>query len=176
MRYRRAFVPGGTFFFTVNLADRSQRLLTEHIEELRFAVRRVKQRHPFEIPAMVVLPEHLHAIWVLPEGDANYSLRWRQIKGTFSRLLPEQGWVSRSKHVRRERDIWQRRFWEHQIRDERDFSRHVDYIHINPVKHGHVQRAADWPYSSIHRFIRAGMISPDWAHDPYEGTFGERRA
>ncbi|NWL80625.1 transposase [Pseudomonas taiwanensis] len=174
MRYRRAFVPGGTFFFTVNLADRSQRLLTEHVDVLRFAFRRVKKRHPFEISAMVVLPEHLHAIWVLPEGDADFSLRWRQIKGTFSRLLPEQDWVSQSKRDRRERTIWQRRFWEHQIRDERDFAQHVDYVHINPVKHGHVRRAADWPHSSIHKYIRAGVMSADWACDPGEGTFGER--
>ena len=174
MRYRRAFVPGGTFFFTVNLADRSQRLLTEHAEGLRFAFRRVKQRHPFEIPAMVVLPDHLHTIWVLPEGDADFPLRWAQIKATFSRYLPLQEPVTGSRHSKRERHIWQRRYWEHQIRNEQDWVQHLDYIHINPVKHGHVRRASDWPHSSIHKYIRAGAMAADWACDPADGEFGER--
>ncbi|MDU9411965.1 REP-associated tyrosine transposase [Pseudomonas sp. zfem005] len=173
MRYRRSFVPGGTYFFTVNLADRSSGLLTRHIDLLRLAVRQVRARHPFEIPAMVVLPDHLHAIWSLPEGDADFSLRWAQIKGSFSRWVPERGWVNRSRRDKRERGIWQRRFWEHQIRDEQDLARHVDYIHINPVKHGHVRRAVDWPYSSIHRFIRDGRLPADWACDPLDGQFGE---
>ncbi|BCD84985.1 transposase [Pseudomonas solani] len=173
MRYRRSFVPGGTYFFTVNLADRSSGLLTQHIDLLRLAFRQVRARHPFEIPAMVVLPDHLHAIWTLPEGDADFSLRWAQIKGSFSRCVPERGWVSRSRRDKRERGIWQRRFWEHQIRDEQDLARHVDYIHINPVKHGHVRRAVDWPYSSIHRFIRDGRLSADWVCDLLDGQFGE---
>ncbi len=173
MRYRRAFVPGGTYFFTVNLANRSHGLLIEHVDLLRMAFKRVRARHPFEIPAMVVLPDHLHAIWTLPEGDADFPLRWSQIKGTFSRLVPERGRVNRSHRDKRERGIWQRRFWEHQIRDERDLARHIDYIHINPVKHGHVRRAVDWPYSSIHRFIRDGRLSADWACAPHDGVFGE---
>lgn len=162
MHYRRAFVPGGTFFFTLGLADRNQCLLTEHIDALRAAFRLVKARHPFEIVAQVVLPDHLHAVWRLPEGDADYPLRWALIKSSFSRRLPAYEAIPLSRRRKRERAVWQRRYWEHRIRDEEDLQRHIDYIHFNPVKHGHVSRAADWPYSSIHRYIRNRAIPVDW--------------
>jgi putative transposase len=166
MRYRRASVASGTYFFTVNLADRSSRLLVAHIDALRSAVRVVKQRHPFEIVAWVVLPEHMHAIWTLPEDDHDFSGRWALIKSGFSRAIARTEAVPTSRAARRERGIWQRRYWEHLIRDDLDLQRHVDYVHINPVKHGHVERAADWPYSSIHRYIRRGSLTGDWACQP----------
>jgi putative transposase len=176
MRYRRAISTGGTFFFTVNLADRSSRVLTDHIDLLRNSIRRVKTAHPFEIVAIVVLPEHLHTVWTMPAGERDYALRWSLIKAGFSRSLEHSEPVSRSRRRRRERGIWQRRYWEHHIRDATDLSRHVDYIHINPVKHGHADKPANWPYSSIHRYIREGMVSPDWGAptDAHTGDFGER--
>jgi putative transposase len=167
MRYRRAWVPGGTYFFTVTLADRSQALLTEHIEALRHAVRGVRACHPFEILAMVVLPEHLHCIWQLPDGDQDYPTRWALLKPAFSRQITrEDERISQSRQRKRERGIWQRRYWEHCIRDADDLQRHIDYIHYNPVKHGHVQRPIDWPYSSIHRYVRHGLLPADWAGAP----------
>lgn len=163
MRYRRSDVAGGTFFFTVNLADRSADLLVRHVEAFRTTVRKVRHTHPFEIVAMVVLPDHLHAVWSLPGGDRDYPMRWSLIKSGFSRALPAAERVSTARLRKRERGIWQRRYWEHQIRDDLDLSRHVDYIHINPVKHGYVGHAAEWPHSSIHRYIRAGMLPENWA-------------
>ena len=151
MRYRRTDVAGATYFFTVNLAERHRTLLTEHIALLRTVMHGVKQRHPFHIDAMVILPDHLHCVWTLPQGDADYPLRWTLIKAGFSRRIPKTEWRNVSRVDKGERGVWQRRYWEHLIRDERDYARHVDYIHFNPVKHGYVQRAADWPYSSIHR-------------------------
>jgi putative transposase len=176
MRYRRSTAAGGSFFFTVNLQDRSLDLLLRHVDALRAVTRQVRARHPFEIVAMVVMPEHLHAIWRLPEGDADFALRWSLIKAGFSRSIPAVEAVGKSRSGKRERGIWQRRYWEHQIRDEADLERHVDYIHYNPVKHGHVRRAIDWPHSSIHRYVRQGLRAPDWGSvmpDDSEG-FGER--
>lgn len=160
--YTRAFAPGGTFFFTVNLADRSTTLLTDHLETLRDSVRRVREAHPFCTVAMVVLPEHLHAIWTLPEGDADYPTRWALIKAGFSRRLAKIERINPSRRHKGERGIWQRRYWEHQIRDEDDLARHVDYIHYNPVKHGYVYAPRDWPHSSFHRFVREGVLPTDW--------------
>ena len=176
MRYRRADVAGGTFFFTVNLAERSSGLLTRHVDGLRTVVRKVRHAHPFEIVAMVVLPDHLHAIWTLPVGDRDYPMRWSLIKSGFSRLLPKAERINPSRQHKRERGIWQRRYWEHQIRDERDLQQHVDYVHINPVKHGYVSRAAAWPHSSIHRYIRMGWLNESWAGEcgPSIGLHGER--
>jgi len=173
--YRRNFVPGGSYFFTVNLADRRLRLLVEHIALLRTAFDYVRTRHPFEIAAAVVLPDHLHAIWTLPEDDADYAMRWRLIKSAFSRGLPNDERISASRAHKAERGIWQRRYWEHTLRDENDFARHVDYIHFNPVKHGHVGRVLDCPYSTFHRMVRAGVYPEDWAGDCRndEGNFGE---
>ena len=138
--YRRNFIPGGCFFFTVNLAARGLRLLTEYVETLRAAFRETRQRHPFTIDAVVVLPDHLHAVWTLPDGDRDFSTRWRLIKSTFSRRIAPGEAVSTSRAAKDDRGIWQRRYWEHTIRDEDDLVRHIDYIHINPVKHGPKQK------------------------------------
>ncbi|HVK95569.1 MAG TPA: transposase [Noviherbaspirillum sp.] len=174
MRYRRATTRGGTYFFTVNLADRSSTLLVDGIDALRDAMRTVQQRHPFHIDAIVVLPDHLHAIWTLPENDAGYPQRWALIKAGFSRQLPGTEQRSASRQRKGERGIWQRRYWEHQIKDDNDFTRHVDYIHINPVKHGYAERPIDWPHSSIHRYVKDRILPSDWAaNPPMEGRFGE---
>jgi len=160
--YRRACVPGATYFFTVNLRDRSSDLLVREIQLLRDTVRAVKARYPFHIDAWVVLPEHMHCLWTLPAGDADFALRWQAIKFAFSRRLPRDESRSPAHAVRRERGIWQRRYWEHLIRDEQDYQRHFDYIHCNPLKHGHVTRVCDWPYSSFHRAVRSGIYPGDW--------------
>ena len=160
--YRRARRPGATYFFTVNLARRDSALLVDCIDDLRDVMRLVRRRHPFLIDAMVVMPEHLHAIWTLPPGDTDYATRWRLIKSGFSRRVPEGEHRSSSRIGKRERGIWQRRYWEHLIRDEHDLQRHIDYIHFNPVKHGYVDRAADWPYSSFHRYVADGRLPADW--------------
>jgi putative transposase len=175
MRYRRSTTPGATYFFTVNLFDRRSDLLQRHANDLRTVMRSVKAEHPFSVLAMVILPEHLHAIWRLPPDDANYPLRWSLIKSGFSRRIPRDETVRASRQAKRERGLWQRRYWEHQIRDEQDLARHVDYVHYNPVKHGWVKRAADWPHSTIHEYIRQGRLPPDWGGpDAGEGDYGER--
>ena len=175
MRYRRARVAGATYFFTVNLAQRKSDLLTAHIKRLHDSIGLVRSRHPFEIPAMVVLPDHLHALWVLPPDDADFATRWALIKAGFSRGLPVHERISASRQLKGERGIWQRRYWEHLIRDDEDYARHVDYIHYNPVKHRHVTGAADWPHSSIHRYIDEGILPVDWAGGLRDdkATFGE---
>jgi len=174
--YRRNFIAGGSFFFTVNLAERRRRLLTDHIAELRAAFRRTRQDHPFTTDAMVVLPDHLHVVWTLPQDDADFATRWRLIKSAFSRGIPISERISVSRAARGERGIWQRRYWEHTIRDETDFERHINYVHINPVKHGLVTRVRDWPFSSFHRMVKLGIYPEDWAGDVAEkgGDFGER--
>jgi putative transposase len=154
MDYRRAYVKGGCYFFTVALADRKSELLTQNIHLLRVAIKTVKDTHPFNIDAMVVLHDHLHCIWTLPENDCDYPKRWMLIKTHFSRGIPKTEHITPTREKKRERGIWQRRFWEHLIRDERDYLNHIEYIHINPIKHGYVQNAIDWPYSSIHRQFR----------------------
>ena len=174
MRYRRTRQPGGTYFFTVNLAERSGSLLTDRIDDLRRIVRNVKRSHPFDILAWVVLPDHLHAIWILPEDDGDCATRWMLIKAGFSRSIPKGERVRASRLAKGERGVWQRRFWEHLIIDDDDLARHVDYVHINPVKHGHAARAADWPYSSIHRYMRAGLVRDDWAAADGDFEAGER--
>jgi putative transposase len=161
--YRRNRVPGGTYFFTVNLFNRGSRLLVEKIDILRNAVREVKSSDPFHIDAWVVLPEHLHCIWTLPEGDEAFSSRWQAIKAKFSESLPAGEYRSMSRVEKGERGIWQRRFWEHTIRDDTDYAAHMDYIHFNPVKHCLVSDARDWPHSSFHRAIRRGLYPPQWA-------------
>ena len=174
--YRRNFVSGASFFFTVNLDDRRSRLLTEHIDHLRAAFRDVRTRHPFVLDAVVVLPDHLHAIWTLPPGDADFASRWRLIKTAFSRAVVTGERRSPSREVKGERGIWQRRYWEHTLRDESDFARHCDYIHFNPVKHGHAGTVHEWPYSSFQRFVRLGVYPVDWAGGkPVDaGDWGER--
>ena len=174
--YRRAFVPGGCWFFTVNLLERRKTLLVDRIATLREAVAATHRGHPFAIDAIVVLPDHLHAIWQLPRGDSDFSTRWRLIKSRFARALPKRERLSAVRAARSERGIWQRRFWEHLIRDEADYARHVEYCHFNPLKHGLVTRVRDWPYSSFHRDVRAGLFPEDWAGDSeMSGDFGERR-
>jgi len=150
VRYRRNLVAGGTFFFTVTLADRRATLLVDHIHVLRAAFRIARRDRPFAIDAVVVLPDHLHALLTLPVNDADFSGRWRRIKGHFSSALIAAG-AKLKRSWNGDLALWQRRFWEHTIRDESDFARHVDYIHFNPVKHGHVTRVRDWPHSSFHR-------------------------
>ncbi len=191
--YRRARVPGATYFFTVALAERGGRLLVENIALLREAFRTTRRDRPFRIDAMVVLPDHLHAVWSLPQGDTDFSTRWGAIKGRFSRSVREAGlnrragftppriWTGRNGGVnpalrtaKGEAGVWQRRFWEHLIRDDTDLRNHVDYCHFNPVKHGLVTNAADWPYSTFHRYVRAGKYPREWAAD-FSATadFGE---
>lgn len=172
--YRRAKIEGGTFFFTLTLADRSSDLLTAEIDRLRRIYRAVNERRPFDTVAICILPDHLHAIWSLPSGDADFAGRWNLIKSGFSRGLPAMS-RSNSKIARREKGIWQRRYWEHAIRDETDLARHVDYIHYNPVKHGYVARVCNWPHSSFHQFVKRGDLPMDWGGDVREiaGMFGE---
>jgi putative transposase len=174
-RYRRAKIAGGTFFFTVVLEDRAGDLLTRHVDRLRNMYASVAHRYPFRTIAICVLPDHLHAVWALPDGDVNFALRWNLIKGGFSRGLRVEGSPAQSKTRKRERGIWQRRYWEHAIRDEIDLARHVDYIHFNPVKHGYVSRVGDWPFSSFHRYVERGDLPHDWGGDVGEipGSFGE---
>jgi putative transposase len=172
VRYRRVRITGGTYFFTVNLRDRRHGLLAEHVGALRDIVRSVKNELPFTIDAMVVLPDHWHSVWTLPSDDAAYARRIRLIKARFTRHLVRVG-VQIAKDERGEYRLWQRRYWEHTIRDDRDFESHVNYVHFNPVKHGHVMRAIDWPHSTFHRYVARGLISADWAGDSPEGVFGE---
>lgn len=175
MRYRRATAQGGTFFFTVNLADRSSSLLVDHANDLRRVMRTVRAAHPFEITAIVVLPEHLHCVWKLPIGDSDYATRWSLIKAGFARCLPATEFIRDSRARKRERGVWQRRYWEHQIRDEDDLRRHIDYIHYNPVKHGHVSAPIEWRHSSLHRYVRRGVLLEDWGNGSHVGgSFGER--
>jgi putative transposase len=173
-RYIRSFVPGATYFFTVNLADRTSDLLVRDIEKLRSAYAGVQRRHPFETIAISVLPEHVHALWRLPDGDENFALRWQQIKRDFSTQVDTPRPVRPSLAAKREMGIWQRRYWEHQIRDEADLARHVDYIHFNPVKHGHVRQVRDWPHSSFHKWVAKGDLPEAWglAEAP-GGRFGD---
>jgi putative transposase len=163
--YRRFYIPGSTWFFTVNLAERrNNHLLIEQIDSLRAAFRYVKNRKPFRMEAVVIMPDHLHCIWTLPEGDADFSVRWGLIKSHFSRSMPDGERISQSRIKRRERGIWQRRFWAHLLTSQEDFNAHCDYIHWNTVKHGHVDRVADWSHSSFQQFVRLGVYPEDWGH------------
>jgi putative transposase len=173
--YRRNRVPGGTYFFTVNLRDRRSVLLVTEIERLRAAVRWTRLRRPFHIDAWVVLPEHMHCLWTLPPGDSDYSGRWRAIKQQFSRALPATEALSSVQRRRDERGIWQRRFWEHTIRNEDDYAAHMDYVHFNPVKHGLVTEASAWPLSSFHRCVAAGVYPAEWVDGGGPVQAGERR-
>ena len=165
--YRRYFVPGGTYFFTL-VTHRRRRFLCESLARqcLRAAIKTIQKDHPFEMPALVLLPDHLHTIWNLPPGDARYATRWRRIKEEFTRNYlaggGREGPVSASRKERGERGLWQRRYWEHTIDDEHDFDRHFDYIHYNPKKHGYVQSPGKWPHSSFHRWVKRKVYEPDW--------------
>lgn len=172
--YRRNFVPGGTFFFTVTLSDRRAHHLTKHIDVLRQAFRITRRERPFDIVAIVVLPDHLHTMFVMPPGDADFSGRWRRIKSLFTRALVAGG-VPLTRNDKGEYGLWQRRFWEHTIRDLADLERHVEYIHFNPVKHGLVERVRDWPYSSFRRYVKKELLPKDWGGSTTPGgdNFGE---
>lgn len=164
MNYRRVINPGGTFFFTVVTFNRLH-LLTrdDHVDLLREAFHYVTKNHPFRVDACVVLPDHLHTIWTLPDDDHDYSTRWRLIKSYFSHRLPEQpSNIPGSRAAKEERAVWQRRFWEHAIRDQRDFENHLNYLHYNPVKHGLASSPMDWPYSSFGQWVKRGVYPPDW--------------
>ncbi|MCT4702957.1 transposase [Enterobacteriaceae bacterium H20N1] len=162
--YRRSYVPGGTWFFTINLFDRYSDLLTRHLTELRWAIQKVKLRYPFEIDAWVILPDHMHCIWTLPAGDSNYSARWREIKKSFTKSLTYAT-----------RPVWQKRFWEHCIREEQDYAARMNYVYINPLKHGLVDKVSDWPFSSFHRDVKRGLYPADWAGESGDLNTGERR-
>ena len=161
--YRRAWRPSGTYFFTVNLLQRhGNDLLTRHIDLLREIVASVQSRYHFRIRDWVVLPEHMHCVLEFPENDADFAKRWRLIKMAFSKCLPKTERRSKVRVNRGERGIWQRRFWEHLIRDDADFKAHMDYVHFNPLKHGLVNRVADWPYSTFHRLVKQEIYPLDW--------------
>lgn len=174
VNYRRSQEKGATYFFTVNLKNRKENYLIHYIEQLRESFRVVKQQYPFEIIASVILPDHLHTIWTLPENDANYSARWKAIKSIFTRLVIKEG-VLLKKNKKGEYNLWQRRFWEHQIRDDLDLQRHVDYIHYNPVKHGYVAQVIDWKYSSFNNYANKKYLKKDWCGlaNGDAGEFGE---
>lgn len=178
--YRRANIRGGTYFFTVNTLRRMPILTQAPVRAaLRDAISHTRASHPFAIDAWVLLPDHLHCIWTLPQGDADFSVRWSMIKRLVSQRCGAQygaADLSTSRTGRKEAGIWQRRFWEHQIRDDNDFARHVDYIHWNPVKHGLVARAIEWPYSTFHRYLADGAYAADWGRGEAAGSvdsFGE---
>ncbi|ABD88945.1 REP-associated tyrosine transposase [Rhodopseudomonas palustris] len=175
VRYRRNGLPGGRYFFTVTLADRRSTVLVDRVAELRTAFRAARRERPFAIDAIVILPDHLHAIFTLPSDDADYSGRWRRIKGHFSSALIAAG-VRLKRRPNGDLALWQSRFWEHTIRDENDFAQHIDYVHFNPVKHGLVPRVVDWPHSSFHRYVGEGLLPADWAGYARDigGDFGER--
>ncbi|WP_027865173.1 REP-associated tyrosine transposase [Massilia alkalitolerans] len=169
MPYYRRSLTGSTYFFTVVTHRRRPILCDDAVRTaLRHAIERVRTRLPFTTDAMVLMPDHLHCIWTLPDDDTDFSSRWSQIKhhvsSTCNRLYPMT--LSRSRQHRGAGSIWQRRFWEHQIRDEIDMERHVDYIHFNPVKHGLVTGASQWPYSTFERHVRAGAYTRDWGGNP----------
>lgn len=177
----RSQKPGGTFFFTAVTYRRTQ-ILTKSDSRviLREVILEVRQKYPFTIEAWVLLPDHLHCIWTLPENDGDFSKRWGLIKARFSRkvkpLLFNYSWMTESKERHRESTIWQRRFWEHQIRDDEDLHNHLDYIHFNPVKHGLVSSPVDWPYSTFHRYVEHGLYPANWGENmvfPANMNFGE---
>ncbi|MCH8152146.1 MAG: transposase [Planctomycetes bacterium] len=166
--YRRAHVPGGTFFFTVVTEDRARFLCNRPARRmLRAAFRECRRRWPFTIESIVLLPDHLHAIWTLPRGDTDYSRRWAFIKKQFTKAWLASGGDeqnrSPSRRNDRRRGVWQRRFWEHTILDEADFIHHVEYIHFNPVRHGLANCPHDWACSSFPRAVRLGRYPMDWA-------------
>ena len=156
MQYRRAFVPGGTYFFTVVTARRRPIFSDDStVELLRQAFLHVKKKRPFTVDAMVVLPDHLHCLWTLPAEDSGYPIRWRLIKTQVTKQLRS------ARDARNDRPIWQSRYWEHAVRSETDYRKHVEYIHYNPVKHGYVQMPAKWPYSSFMRYVKKKIHSED---------------
>jgi putative transposase len=169
MRYRRTTVPGGSYFFTLITHQRA-RLFAEVINVDRWhdAVSKVQRKRPFTIEAEVIMPDHLHMIWTLPPDDTDFATRIRLIKTAFTKELPmcfDGATTSGSRASKGERNVWQRRYWEHAIRDEQDFQVHVDYIHLNPVKHGAVERPGQWPHSTFLAWVEGGAYDPSWGTD-----------
>ncbi len=169
MRYRRAKIAGATYFFTVVTEGRRPIFKdTSAVAIFESGLKQIKNRHPFDVDAYVILPDHMHMLWTLPDGDTNFSTRWRLIKEAFTKShmrnespLPQNA----SRRAKGEQPIWQRRFWEHVIRDEADFAAHVDYIHYNPVRHGLVSAACDWQHSSFEDWVERGVYEPNWGSD-----------
>lgn len=169
--YRRSRLDGGVYFFTVVTGSRREVLCQPEVRvALRRAVAEVRSLSPFEIVAWVLLPDHLHCIWRLPQDDADYASRWNLIKGKTTRMRGLQGSVTASGQRRRDGRLWQRRFWEHTVRDELDLTRHVDYVHWNPVRHGLVRETAAWPYSTFHRYCRLGIYPDSWSGGLADGA------
>ena len=165
--YRRAHVPGGTYFFTVDTYRRQTFLTDVDVRSaLREAIGTLRLTHPFVIEVWVLLPDHMHALWTLPPGDEGFSYRWRVIKRMVTQRcqtrLNRPEWMNARRRKRNQSTLWQHRFWEHLIRDEADFNRHIDYIHWNPVKHGYVAQVSHWPYSSFHRYVKQGWLPANW--------------
>jgi putative transposase len=162
--YKRLRTEGGCYFFTVVLAQRNDNnLLIKHVDDLRKSFKHVQQNHPYIMDAVVIIPDHLHCTWQLPKGDANFSTRWHLIKAHFSQSINKGEIFNKSRQKKGERGIWQRRFWEHLIRDDKDYANPVEYIHYNPVKHGYADHVVDWKYSSFHQWVDQGVYTPDWA-------------
>jgi len=178
MRYRRYFVPGGCYFFTV-VTENRQKILTlpSSYAFLQEAFDKVKQDRPFVLEALVILPDHLHCIWKLPPGDFDFSTRWRLIKTRFTKQHRSSGSSeSQGKHFQKknQKKVWQNRYWEHFLRDEDDYRNHIDYIHFNPVKHGYVQSPTEWPFSSFHNYVKSGLLPKNWGSEEckFQETIG----
>ncbi len=179
--YRRAYTAGGTYFFTVVTYRRRKILCNDAVRiALRAGIQSVQQKHPFTIDGWVLLPNHLHCIWTLPENDSDFGIRWAMIKRFVTKQCGSDffrdDWMNTSKRKRNESTLWQRRFWEHQIRDDGDYEKHMDYLHYNPVKHGLVNQVKDWPHSTFHRYVREGVYDENWGANNFEkinGEFGE---
>ena len=172
--YRRNRIEVGCYFFTVNLLERHQnQLLVLQIDILRDVVKRVRERHPFHIDGWVVLPDHMHCIWTLPHGDDDYAKRIRLVKTMFSKEMPKTERRSSVRQRKGERGIWQRRYWEHTIRDQRDYNTHMDYLHYNPVKHGYVEKVIDWPHSTFRHHVQRGLYAENWGVGDIDICVGE---
>lgn len=165
--YRRLYEKGGTYFFTVVTQKRRPIFAKkENVQNLRDVFKKVMKNRPFKIEAIVILPDHIHCIWTLPKHDSDFSSRWKEIKYRFSMNYSGSFPASDSMKKKKEKGLWQRRFWEHFIRDQEDFNHHVDYIHYNPVKHKLTMKAIDWPHSSFKRFMNKGIYQEDWGSIP----------
>lgn len=171
--YRRVYVSGGSYFFTL-VTERRAPIFRDDTARtgLGVVLRHCRRRWPFRLDALVLLDDHLHAMWTLPEGDTRYSARWGWIKKEFTKAWLTAGGEEQpcglSRLRQRRRGVWQRRFWEHTLRDEEDYARHFDYLHYNPVKHGYVDRVADWPYSTFHRWVRQGVYPLGWGGENHD--------